>query len=181
MNQFVPEEQRQPEQQDPSRWERLGAWLSKKTTLGFILVAFLILIDVVYRVLWGLTPIINLEVFGLLGILGFLILVEVADIARFNSKSLEGPTSSQNIPPLGLAVGSVRAILALIVLGLWGLLFFFGSSFITDSSLLDRGITAVGSVAITIVGFYFGSRVSQRQADIESDQRAGRRSGRGAS
>ncbi len=143
-----------------------GRWLGKKINLAFVIVALLALIDVgynIYRLIYGLSPTISGEVFGLLGILILIGILELADITHFFAPTPQPLTQSQQLPPLGLAVGSVRAILALILLGLWVLLLIRGSSFITDANLLDRAVTTVGALVLTVIGFYFGSRTAQEK------------------
>ena len=157
------EPQPQAQARGPGGWERFGRWLGKKTNLGFIFVALLALMTVVYRIMWGLSPTISGEVFGLLGILILIGIFEMADITRYFAPPAQALRETSPLPPLGLAEGSVRAMLTLLILGLWTLLLFLGSRFIADANILDKALTSVGALVLTIIGFYFGSRTSQER------------------
>ena len=140
------------------RWQ--GRYGNPASILIVGLVALLVLVDIgynIYRVIYGLAPTISGEIFGLFGILVLVTVIRLADVTR----TPETLSRYQVIPPLGLSTGSVRAILALLILGIWILLIVRGSSFIADGNQLDKVLTTVGSLLGAVVGFYFGSRAAQ--------------------
>ena len=63
--------------------------------------------------------------------------------------------------PLGQPQGSVRAILALIIVGTFAASHLIAGTYLIRSGLTTEGVAVLGALAIesaTISGFYFGSR-----------------------
>ena len=96
------------------------------------------------------------KLFVLVG-LGTLVLIAIlknADVGRFKDVI----QSYEDIPPLGLAKGSVRALLALgFFIGLG--LYLYYSSKITNY-YNEKVFTALSAIISAVVGFYFGSRTT---------------------
>ena len=85
------------------------------------------------------------------GALILVVILNYADAGRFR-----GAVSSQEgAPPLGLARGSVRAILAFGLLAGFGLYIYYAT---ITNVFKEQIFTALSSIISAVVGFYFGSR-----------------------
>ena len=78
---------------------------------------------------------------------------------------------------LGLPQGSVRSMLALIVVGSFVIFLVFGGSALSANGRFSEIVAALTGIAGTIVGFYFGSggsgstsSISRNEGDTNSDQ-----------
>lgn len=89
-----------------------------------------------------------------LGALVFVVILNYADAGRFSA-----PQSSQvGAPPLGLAKGSVRAIMAFALIAGFGLYIYYAT--IIGGEPDEKVFTALSSIISAVVGFYFGSRTT---------------------
>lgn len=88
-----------------------------------------------------------------LGILVLVVFLKYADMGRFK----EVIQSQDDIPPLGLAKGSVRSLLAFgFLLGL-GLYIYYATK---PNDFKTEIFTALSSIISAIAGFYFGSKAA---------------------
>ena len=93
------------------------------------------------------------------GVLIFLLVV-LAGIACWRSRNLD----SSLLRGLALPTGTVRSILALLVVGSYVIFIFFGAPAIHEvmkgstKDIYQQGISAFTGIAGTVLGFYFGSR-----------------------
>jgi len=123
---------------------RTREWFSN---IGNLVALLSIAIIIANLVLWR-DPLVFFLSFGTLILMVFL---RYADMARFRVA-----ISQQEIPPLGIAKGSVRAILAFTILVGFGLYIY---NVATGSiALSDKIFTALISILSAVVGFYFGTR-----------------------
>ena len=91
------------------------------------------------------------------GALILIVILSYADAGRFR-----GAVSSQEgAPPLGLARGSVRAILAFGLLAGFGLYIYYAT---ITNVFKEQIFTALSSIISAVVGFYFGSRSTAQLA-----------------
>jgi len=92
-------------------------------------------------------------------VLILVIFLRYADIARFRN----GFSQPGAVPPLGLARGSVRALLAFTILVSFGLYIFFVIR--KTIAFEDKVFTALIAIVSSVVGFYFGTRSSATAAE----------------
>ena len=93
--------------------------------------------------------------FGAELLLIVIVLLILPAVACWIQKSLE---NNKNLRGLNLPQGSVRACLALLIVGSFVNVLVFGSSVLGDN--FDQVITAFGTLAGAVTGFYFAGRSS---------------------
>ncbi len=133
-------------QNDKSESNRIGPWLGNITNLAAVFAIAIIIINLFK----GVNTLVMLVAFGTLILMVFL---RYADVSRFKD------TFSQDeaVPPLGLAKGSIRAILAFGILLGFGLYIYCVISR-KDVKLDEQIFTALLTILSAVTGFYFGSR-----------------------
>ena len=72
---------------------------------------------------------------------------------------------------LGLPEGSVRSMLAILIVGTYMIVVFLGAGYKGTGNLkyLEQVLSALAGVAGAVVGFYFGSRKKQEQKNNGTD------------
>ncbi|ETX00599.1 MAG: hypothetical protein ETSY1_10620 [Candidatus Entotheonella factor] len=137
--------------------QRIGAWWANIGNIATVLAIVVVVVE-----LFRSKPNIFIFVTSFLFLL-FMVLLRYADIDRF--KDIHG--TKNEIPPLGLARGSVRAILAFgFLLGMGAYIY---ATLTIKGSFDPQVFTAISSIISAVVGFYFGSRSS---SSAEPDSRA---------
>ncbi len=63
--------------------------------------------------------------------------------------------------PLAVPVGSIRSLLAILIVGGFVVFLLFGSEAIENEDTFDKILAAFASLAGAATGFYFGSRPQQ--------------------
>lgn len=135
------------------------AWLERKLVHPmFLFVALLIAALMVRPLIYGEG--VNPLALGLVGVLILLAFLDLADVSRF-----EKPQTAhklEDIPPLGLVTGSVRALTGLLLL--IGFFFFVlvAPKIISDSDFLEKVVMLIGGWLGAVIGFYFGSRAAEK-------------------
>ena len=90
------------------------------------------------------------------GFLAFVMMLKLADVRRFKNSL----SALAEIPPLGLASGSVRALLAFGLLVGFGYCVYHGVVSKTNNTKFNEIFTAVSSLMSAVVGFYFGAKTA---------------------
>jgi hypothetical protein len=132
-----------------NKWELVGSWFGNVANLAVIF-AFAIII---YNFIEWKDKLIMLMGFGTLILMVFL---RYADVSRFK----ETIPTDEAVPPLGIARGSVRAILALSILLGFGMYIYYATKAgnAINQASFDKIFTALLSILSAVTGFYFGSR-----------------------
>ena len=98
---------------------------------------------------------VSLSIFaGLLGGMFLLVLMRSWFMTRPGDAPLKG---------LALPEGSVRGLLAFLVVGSFIIFIFFGEAAVTDENFKTI-LTAFGTLTGAVTGFYFGTRGAQQEA-----------------
>ena len=126
----------------------LGSWFAGVAKIAILLVLLMAVAAIVFG-LWN-----SQRGFFLsgLGSLIFIVLLCYADAGRFKGAQ----PSQEDIPPLGLAKGSVRAILAFSLIAGFGLYIYYAT--VIKGNVNDKIFAALSSIISAVVGFYFGAR-----------------------
>ncbi len=145
------------DQNERSKWELVGGWFGNIANLAALFAFGIIISNFIY---WEANKLIMLMAFGTLILM---VLLKYADVSRFK----ETIPSDEAVPPLGIAKGSVRAILALSILLGFGMYIYFITVNKYDHPNFDKIFTALLSILSAVTGFYFGSRGTTTQSAIK--------------
>ena len=100
------------------------------------------------KIMWLQEPLFWIEI-----VLVGLVLIGAPIYAKWARRTDE---SSKSLRGLNLPRGSVRAMLALLIVGSFVNILVFGAAVFPDH--YDQVITAFGTLAGSVIGFYFGGR-----------------------
>lgn len=98
---------------------------------------------------------IGLEAFWL-----FVVLLGGPVYASLRSGDQQNDSRALNLPR-----GSIRAMLALAIVGSFVILLVFAPFLAVNASVLDKVIVAFGTLSGAVTGFYFGGRASSPRSD----------------
>jgi len=150
LEKYMKDGEKMIDQNARNKWELVGGWFGNIANLAAVFAFGIIICNFIY---WDADKFIMLMAFGTLILMVFL---RYADVSRFK----ETIPSDEAVPPLGIARGSVRAILALSILLGFGMYIYYVTT--TPKSELhpsfDKIFTALLSILSAVTGFYFGSR-----------------------
>lgn len=136
---------------DNDTTKKIGAWFGDISNLAALTAIAAIIATIIIAAVLKQQPS-RLIILAGLSVLVLVVLLKYADIARFGEKI----QSYEDVPALGLAKGSVRALLSfgfLIGLGL-----FIYYSLVVKGEPNMQIFTALISIISAVVGFYFGSK-----------------------
>ncbi len=140
-------------------WQELGAWFGNIANLTNV-VAFAIII---YALSLGeLNKKSVLIIFLAFGAILLTVFLRYADIGRFKKQI----PSNFTIPPLGIARGSVRAMLAFALILGFGIFIYFAK--VQSDAIDDKVFGALVSMLSAVIGFYFGAANSGNAAVSQS-------------
>ena len=71
---------------------------------------------------------------------------------------------------LNLARGSVRALIALLIIGIFVVFLVLGSPHFQNSAAFDNIVTALAALSGSVTGFYFGARAATSSPESSNDQ-----------
>ena len=131
---------------DNESMNKIGAWFGDILNIAALLATFIIVFGLIATQS-------KLLILVGLGSLLLIVFIKNADVKRFKGTV----QSYEDIPPLGLARGSVRSLLAFsFVVGL-GLYIYYATKI---GQFKTEVFTALSSIISAIVGFYFGSKTA---------------------
>ena len=107
-----------------------------------------------------------IDQFWLFGIELLLIVIVLLILPAVACKIQKSLGNNENLRGLNLPQGSVRACLALLIVGSFVNVLVFGSSVLGEN--FEQVITAFGTLAGAVTGFYFAGRNSSTQPDPET-------------
>lgn len=81
----------------------------------------------------------------------------------FEGKRRDSSAKDKELRGLNLPRGSIRAILAMLVVGSFVILLMFGAPVLNDS--YETTVAAFGALSGSIIGFYFGNRTATKNED----------------
>ena len=94
-----------------------------------------------------------------------LVLIVLPICALCLAKKSESNGGMQNLKGLALPQGSVRSMLALMIVGSFVIFLVFGGHMATDKGKFSEIVAALTGIAGTVVGFYFGSGGSGKKSE----------------
>ena len=70
---------------------------------------------------------------------------------------------------LNLARGSVRALIALMIIGIFVVFLVLGSPHFQNTAAFDNIVTALAALSGSVTGFYFGARAATPSPELSND------------
>ena len=131
---------------DNESMNKICAWFGDILNIAALLATFIVIVGLI-------TTQSKLLILVGMGSLVFIVFIKYADVKRFKGTV----QSYEDIPPLGLARGSVRSLLALSFVAGLGLYIYYATKI---QKFEPEIFTALSSIISAIVGFYFGSKTA---------------------
>jgi hypothetical protein len=138
---------------DNDTTKKIGAWFSDISNLTALTAIAAIIATIIIAAALKQQPS-RLIILAALSVLVLVVLLKYADISRFGEKI----QSYGDVPALGLAKGSVRALLSFGFLVGLGLFIYYSLAIKGKPNM--QIFTALISIISAVVGFYFGSKAA---------------------
>jgi hypothetical protein len=103
------------------------------------------------------------------------ILVAIYATALWRTQLWTQGSSKPALKGLALPEGSIRGLIAFLVVGAFVIFVFFGRRAVDDDDLFTTVLTAFGTLTGSVTGFYFGGRASQAASEAQGGTEEGDR------